>query len=301
MSLSGVASMFFLLMLALPCSGAPPQLRRPARSSSSDECGGHLCSGFAWYPTSTLGQPVSFSAKFNVPALPSAIRVQDPDFCHYIYFNIFFPNSEPAGGVYNQFVPQLVLGDALTGSSGPPNFAPAWGNYSAWFFSAQYFFALNTSAYPAPSYHAATGPVYPVAAGEVLWTRMDFSPAAASWRLSMGVEGDAARTSVVDAPRPFMGLLDPGASWADSAYSMAHVNSCWELYGIEAPANWPSSGSSYEMEVGTAQPGAISWDTKWGNGNDLNCPGQPTNVTWREAHNSTLQRVYWDVQWAGRQ
>jgi hypothetical protein len=288
-----------LALAALPLAWTRGPLRPPALPASpADECGGHLCSGFAWYPVAAGGQPTAFSARFNVPALPADIRVDDPDFCHYIYFNIFFPNGAPAGAVYNQFVPQLVLGNALTGSSGPPRYSPSWGNYSTWYFSAQYFFALNaTAGSPPPSYHAATGAVFPVAAGEVLWTRMDFDPRAASWRLSMGVEGDEARTSAVDAPRPFMGLLDAAASWADPAYSLVHVNSCWELYGLTSPGAWPSSGSSYAMQVGAAQPGAFPWRTDWSNGSELDCPGQPTNVTWREAHNDTAQLIEWDVQW----
>lgn len=283
-----------LLLAALPLASTF-SLRRPG-STAADECGGHLCSGFAWYPVLAGGQPVSFSARFNVPALPRDIDTADPEFCHYVYFNIFFPNGAPPGGVYNQFVPQLVLGDALTGSSGAPHYEPSWGNYSSWFFSSQYFFALNTTAYPSPSYHAATGPVYPVDAGEELWTRMDFDAGAASWRLSMGVVGDAARTSVVEAPRPYMGLLDTDAAWTDDVYSLVHVNSCWELYGLVEPGNWPSSGSSYMMEV-AAPPGAIDWQKDWSNGSELNCPGRPTNVTWSEAHNETVQHIGWDVQW----
>jgi hypothetical protein len=287
--------LFFLLSLTPLSSGF--RLRRPFVPSPADECGGHLCSGFAWYPVVAAGFPVGFSATFNVPKLPAAIDVSDPSFCHYIYFNIFFPNFKPAGAVYNQFVPQLVLGNALTGSSGAPRYAPAWGNYSSWFFSAQYFFALNSTGQPDPELHAATGPVFPAAAGEVLWTRMIFDAGALSWRLSMGVVGDRTRISVVDVPKPFMGLLDPAATWADEAFSFVHVNSCWELYGIVTPGNWPSSGSNYVMEVRVEQPGAMPWAIDWGNGSEMDCPGRPTNVSWSETHNGTLQRVGWNVEW----
>lgn len=242
--------------------------------------------------------PVSFSGTFNVPELPTLIDVTDPSFCHYIYFNIFFPNYQPQGGIYNQFVPQLLLGNALSSSSGPPHYTPSWGNYSTWYFSSQYFFALNTSEYPGLSYHAVTGAIFPASAGEVLWTRMDYDTASLSWTLSMGVEGDASRTSVVVVPQPFMGLLHPSASWGDDTYSMAHVNSCWELYGIQEPGNWPSSGSGFEMDVGVVQPGAIPWNPDWSNGSTMDCPGEPSNVTWREAHNDSAQQVFWDVQWS---
>ena len=180
------------------------------------------------------------------------------------------------------------MGDALTGSTGPPH------------FSSQYFFALNTSSYPDPSYHAATGAIFPAIEGEELWTRMDLDVASLSWTLSMGVVGDVSRTSVVVVPQPFMGMLDPDASWGDAAYSAVHVNSCWELYGLASPRNWPSSGSDYVMEVSTTTPGGIPWVTDWSSGQEINCRGKPDNVTWTEAHNDTTQRVDWSVQWKKR-
>ncbi len=40
----------------------------------------------------------------------------------------------------NQFVPQLILGSALDGSSGPPAYTPHWGEHATWAFGAHYFF-----------------------------------------------------------------------------------------------------------------------------------------------------------------
>ena len=57
---------------------------------------------------------IVYEAVFDVPELP---KKQD-DICFYIYFNIFFRGK--GHGTMNQFVPQLMLGNSLTASSGPP-------------------------------------------------------------------------------------------------------------------------------------------------------------------------------------
>ena len=55
--------------------------------------------------------------------------------CFYIYFNIFF--SGKGDGQMNQFVPQLMLGNSLTNSSGPPDYKPIWVHHDEWTFSSQ--------------------------------------------------------------------------------------------------------------------------------------------------------------------
>ena len=57
--------------------------------------------------------------------------------CQYIYFNIFFGDSKPNGRM-NQFVPQLMVGESLTTSSGPPDYHPIWVDHKSWVFSSQY-------------------------------------------------------------------------------------------------------------------------------------------------------------------
>jgi hypothetical protein len=37
----------------------------------------------------------------------------------------------------NQFVPQLMLGNPLDGSSGPPLYKPKWHAHNTWCFGAQ--------------------------------------------------------------------------------------------------------------------------------------------------------------------
>ena len=59
---------------------------------------------------------------------------------------------------------------------------------------------------------------------------VDNDPAAAPWRLTMGIVGDAVPPSVVIADRPYMGLVPTAQSWGTAAFSTAYPGSCWELY-----------------------------------------------------------------------
>jgi hypothetical protein len=45
----------------------------------------------------------------------------------YIWTDIFF--GDMSYGRMNQFVPQLILGNALDGSSGAPAYKPKWGEH----------------------------------------------------------------------------------------------------------------------------------------------------------------------------
>ena len=292
----------YLALCAMLPVAAAQLAHQPSRppAAATATCGGHLCSAYAWYPVVAGGGATRFSATFTVPGLPLAPTFTDSDFCHYIYFNIFFPNYAPAGAVYNQFVPQLMLGDALSGTSGPPAYAASWGNFTSYVFQAQYFFALLDPATNATVPKALTGRTFPTSPGEVLWTRMTLdAPGAWAWTLSMGVVGDAARTSTVVVPAPFMGLLAPAtASWAEATYSAVHVNSCWELYGLAGPGGWPSTGSAFAMTVAAAAPGGIPWATNFSGGSVTHCPGEPTRHATTEVHSASAQNITWDVAWA---
>jgi hypothetical protein len=60
----------------------------------------------------------------------------------------------------NQFVPQLMLGNPLDGSSGPPDYKPLWNQRKTWVFGAQYFFEIFNATKNATQGHAATGTTY---------------------------------------------------------------------------------------------------------------------------------------------
>jgi len=191
-----------------------------------------------------------------------------------------------------------MLGDALSSSSMAPDYTPSWGNFTAYVFSAQYFFAIPGVEANSFVPKAATGAIHPVSPGETLWTSMELDITTWVWTLSMGVVGDAARISTVAVPKPFMGLLAPHTtSWSELTYSAVHVNSCWELYGMESVGDWPSTGSTYSMRIETDTEDAIPFAGNWSGGGVIPCPGAPTLNTWREIHNATSQEVTWEIGW----
>jgi hypothetical protein len=194
-----------------------------------------------------------------------------------------------------QFVPQLMLGNALSGSTGPPNYDATWGNYSTWTFGSQYFMEINNAtATGIPK--AATGDLFVTVSGETLFTA--FARVGGVWTLTMGVVGDATRTSVVVAGAPYMGLLaDVTKSWVEPAYDHVHVNGCWELYGVDTPHAFPSTGSNYSWTTAAAAPGAIPWAapaSAWSNIETPTCPGGPT-ATFAEGHTPSAQTVSWNI------
>ena len=64
----------------------------------------------------------------------------------------------------NQFVPQLILGNALDGTSGPPDYKPHWGHHETYMFGAHYFFEHTNGS------GAAYGKLFPAYVGETLYT-----------------------------------------------------------------------------------------------------------------------------------
>ena len=113
----------------------------------------------------------------------------------------------------------------------------------------------------------------------------------------MGVVGDPTRTSTLVVEKPFMGLLPETSSWNEPAYSMAHYNGCWELYGVSpyGGTHYPSSSSVYDMRT-VLGPGQtpFKWFEGWANDEVATCPGHPSG-TFTEIHNETQQDVGWLV------
>eukprot|EP00755_Sulcionema_specki_P010373 Sspe_Gene.6871::Locus_2310_Transcript_1_1_Confidence_1.000_Length_1001::g.6871::m.6871 len=292
----GVAFLALGCLVAGVAAGDNPLL---GRRGSADKCAGGACCGMAYYPAATPGGGVTeYYAEFDVPGLPE----KQDGITYYIYFNIFFRNGVPNGKM-NQFVPQLMLGNALSGSSGPPLYNPIWHEHTTWVFGSQYFMEIFNVTANKTQGKAAHGQVYPCKKGEVLWTRFT-RDSNYVWTLAMGVKGDSSRTSTVVSHKPYMGLLEDspgeGASaprWSDSAFASANVNSCWELYGMRDRAHYPSSGSSYDMVVKTSKPGSIKWDTHWTEDERPTCPGGPQSSI-KEEHTDSVQHVYWNLTFA---
>lgn len=159
----------------------------------------------------------SVSSTMTVPEMPAKLD----GICYYIWTDIFF--GDMSNGRMNQFVPQLILGNALDGSSGPPLYKPHFGEHRSYQFGAHYFFEVVNGPDPKPclpladcsrSYvlllsdstmprasetsgklesHAAYGDMFPAKAGEVLETSFVATPGKAGagpvWTLTMRALG----------------------------------------------------------------------------------------------------------------
>ena len=133
-------------------------------------CSGGLCLGMHDGPHE--GGPASY-ASAGVKRVHSTMSVPDyPEqqdgICYYIWTDVFF--GDVGFGRMNQFVPQLILGNALSGSSGPPNYTPSWAVHDTWAFGAHYFFEIFNTSTNATDGHAAYGPLFPASPGETLYT-----------------------------------------------------------------------------------------------------------------------------------
>jgi hypothetical protein len=198
-----------------------------------------------------------------------------------------------------QFVPQLILGNALDGSSGAPDWKPHWGEHATWSFAAHYFFEVLDEQGKTVG-HAAYGKMFPTRAGEKLFTSFDASAGAGGapeWTLRMGVIGDDTRVSELHVAQPYMGLgahwPTPTNSWAETNYSNLCINMCWELYGAVDRAHLPSSGATYELNVTRGAKQSYPWVSQWDEDEGFNKSCASSKAT--ESHSDTAQRVRWDI------
>ena len=121
-----------------------------------DECkAGRLCAGpGAVYP---IGHRVGVvvEGEFVVPPLPKSFNKVETTY--YDYLNIFWPTN-PSIGHFNQFVPQLMLGNSLANSSNSPDYEPQWLQLDTWHIGSQYFMALCRSKFNATTTKMTTDP-----------------------------------------------------------------------------------------------------------------------------------------------
>lgn len=289
-------------------------LHRHVQDEDEPTCAGGICIGMtngpheggnASYPVSWNGQTGTYvEALMTVPPLPQMI---DASTTYYLWTDIFFGDGE--GGRMNQFVPQLILGSALDGSSGPPHYKPQWNDiHQTWSFAAHYFFELepstNNNNNNEPEAHAAYGQFYPAHEGEILRTTFELLPkenhssVSSSkgdnfpyWKLTMEVEGDPSRRSTLVIEQPYMGMTGTSANWLEHPYRNMCLNSCWEIYGADTAAKLPSGGSSYRLDIrqSSGSFNFTTWERDEGNGE---CP----SVTITEWHNTKHQTVRMDIR-----
>ena len=240
-------------------------------SSSSSSCRDGICVGMtngphqggnASYPLAWNGTAgTRLESYMSVPEYPSGLQTEN-DFSkitYYIWTDIFF--GDESLGRMNQLVPQLILGSALDGSTGPPSFEPEWKQiHTRWSFGAHYFFEVWNPATNLTDAHAAYGELVPVVPGEILLTTFELSlPQDSSahspvWTLTMSVVGDPSRTSVLKVPQPYMGVGKdwsprPSTSWLEPNFRNLCINACWEFYGASDAQKLPTSGAEYRMKI----------------------------------------------------
>ena len=228
--------------------------------------------GNASYPLAWNGTAgTRMESYMTVPEYPLGLHTED-DFSQitfYLWTDIFF--GDESLGRMNQLVPQLILGSALDGSTGPPNFTPQWNSiHTKWSFGAHYFFEIWNPTTNTTDAHAAYGDFFQALPGEILQTTFELSlPQDSSssidspeWKLTMSVMGDPNRTSVLKVPQPYMGLgkhwETPSTSWLEPNFQNICINSCWELYGASDAQHLPSSGAKYRMRIEQPVPNSIS-------------------------------------------
>jgi hypothetical protein len=194
-------------------------------------CQGGLCMGMHGGPhengnsSYVVGDTASgftgVYAEMTVPELP---LLQD-GICYYLWTDVFF--GDMSYGRMNQFVPQLILGNALSGSTGAPLYNPTYSTYNTWHFGAHYFFEIFNSTGNSVDAKAAYGTLYPAITGETLFTRFEAESGPRGkgpvWTLTMGVLDDPSRLSVLRVDQPYMGLgVDwplPTTSWSELNYT----------------------------------------------------------------------------------
>jgi hypothetical protein len=101
------------------------------------------------FPAPTKSWTVEY--KFTVPPLPCASGWNPENQTVYIWGDLVFDDYGSAGSyplsnyVFNQIVPQLMIGDTLNGS--PTGFAGTGVDYASWVIEAQYFWMNDANQY----------------------------------------------------------------------------------------------------------------------------------------------------------
>jgi len=279
----------------------PPNLRSTLQPPSN--CSGGLCVGMhggpheggpAAYPVGSREKGfTSVYSEMTVPEMPKKVD----GVTYYIWTDIFF--GDMSQGRMNQFVPQLILGNALDGSSGAPMYKPHFGFHSNYSFAAHYFFEVLNSSSGQITSHAAYGDFFPAIAGETLFTKFEQAQSGGGdpyWTLTMGALDDASRVSTVVAKQPYMGIGaswdEPTVSWSENNYTNMCINACWELYGVIDRDHLPSSGSQYDIYIDRKQ-NQFDWVTQWDEDEGAGTSCAESRIT--QKHNATMQHVKWDI------
>lgn len=275
----------------------PPGTKRHIASNMLESChAGAICTGPGrMYPIGRQPGTV-IQSRFVVPELPK--QYDSTQQTYYDYLNIFW-RQEPTGGYMNQFVPQLMLGNALANSTNAPEYHPKWIKMDTWHIGAQYFMGLCVKNDTFPDgfqcdretwlARAATGRLVPVEPGELIETRFELDEQYV-WSLHIGVVGGAPdRQSQVTSDAPYMGLVEATKGWDEEIYDNIYVGSCLENYGMNSRDNYPTE---WQIDVKIWSPVAGNWWRDWRLEAPNGCPWQPTSQIDNNA-GETWQKAVW--------
>jgi hypothetical protein len=267
-------------------------------------CNGGLCVGMhggpheggpSSYPAGNSS--VGFTYVHSTMTVPEYPKKQD-GITYFLWTDVFM--GDESYGRMNQFVPQLLLGNVLSGSTGPPDYNPTYSTITEYYFGAHYFFELFDPSVNVTVAKAAYGPLYPTSPGETLFTTFDQTVGSPGegpvWTLTMGVVGDSSRLSTLIVPKPYMGLgvnwPVPSTRWDELNYTNICINACYEIYGGIDADHLPSSGGEYIINIGRGINNSFPWIGQWDQDE-----GQDTFFlsTIAEANNPFEQHVYWNI------
>jgi hypothetical protein len=284
--------------------GRLPPAARARLAAPTPGCNGGLCMGMRGGPHE--GGPAHYEmgnasagftrlySEMTVPALPR----NQTGITYFLWSDVF--TGDMGQGRMNQLVPQLLLGEVLSGSTGPPDYNPIYSTFSSWMFGAHYFFETYNESTGAVDAHAAYGGLYPADEGEVLFSSFEVDPAGPfgpAWVVRMGVVGDATRVSTLVAEQPYMGLgakwAAPTTSWAELNYTDICVNNCWEIYGGVDADHLPGSGATYTTLVERGARQAYPWVTQWDTDEGAGKTCFASSIG--EAHSATAQTLRWNI------
>jgi hypothetical protein len=244
---------------------------------------------------------VKWSSRFVVPQLPA--KFDTVETTYYDYLNVFW-RSNPVGGFMNQFVPQLMLGNALANSTNAPYYKPIWIEMDRWHIGAQYFMALcngTLGTFDCQNWipKAATGKLVSVNPGEMVETSFVLKKEKSCckkskyvWTLRIGVVGGGPeRQSVVIVDRPFMGLLNSTFSWGEAIYDNIYAGSCLENYGMQSSDSYPPKWQIHVRVQDAPGRDETFWQN-WTLSHAPGCPWQPVS-TIANAIRKRGQHVKW--------
>jgi hypothetical protein len=272
-----------------PCKHRPSMVSTKEAAGCSDGllCISPLPNQFAQHESGgcyPANPSMQFIARTRVPPVPPTFRAEEAT--TYYYLNLVMPddgnsdvnNSTKGYGFMNQFVPQLELGEALCGSTGPA------GGYQTgacsivdplrqWVIQSQYFYGvLNHSGVPDPSGvswtgHAVTGETIPVFPGEIVVTNftqllngtwlLQYSVDVSSPGPGGPIEGRGNVMSLVQVDHPYM---NPELDWRHPDFNHTLAGACNEVYNLQSRKG--DVARPLEMNISIID-GAPSNDAQW--------------------------------------